>query len=261
MGVIYEPKGRAREYAELAVNLYEGCVHGCLYCYGPRIKRTTREAFHGTQEPRQDILDRLHKSATYRRDHGQGGHVLLCFTSDPYQPDLNQAGAHRQIASRDPTTRTAIEILHRTGHTVNILTKGGPRSLWDFDLLTAADEYGATLTFVDLEQSFKWEPRAAAPGARIACLKAAHTAGIRTWVSLEPIIDLQATLDLIDLTHNFVDRYMVGKLNYHPLAAQIDWHKVACEVSDHMEKVGATYNLKADLAGLVNVRAAPKVRR
>ena len=33
MNVIYEPKGRAREYSELACNLYRGCTHGCRYCY------------------------------------------------------------------------------------------------------------------------------------------------------------------------------------------------------------------------------------
>ena len=27
--VIYEPRGRAREYSPLAVNLYRGCSHGC----------------------------------------------------------------------------------------------------------------------------------------------------------------------------------------------------------------------------------------
>ena len=30
---IYEPSGRAREYGELAVNIYTGCNHGCSYCY------------------------------------------------------------------------------------------------------------------------------------------------------------------------------------------------------------------------------------
>ena len=27
--VIYEPKGKAGEYAKYAVNLYNGCTHGC----------------------------------------------------------------------------------------------------------------------------------------------------------------------------------------------------------------------------------------
>lgn len=43
MNVIYEPKGRAREYAPLACNLYMGCTHGCKYCYAPACmyKKTT----------------------------------------------------------------------------------------------------------------------------------------------------------------------------------------------------------------------------
>jgi DNA repair photolyase len=34
MRIIYEPKGRALEYAPLAVNLYRGCSHGCDYPRG-----------------------------------------------------------------------------------------------------------------------------------------------------------------------------------------------------------------------------------
>ena len=33
MSVIYEPKGKAREYSPLALNLYLECQHGCKYCY------------------------------------------------------------------------------------------------------------------------------------------------------------------------------------------------------------------------------------
>jgi len=31
--LIYKPKGRAREYAKLALNLYSQCGHGCTYCW------------------------------------------------------------------------------------------------------------------------------------------------------------------------------------------------------------------------------------
>jgi DNA repair photolyase len=27
--IIYEPRGKAKEYADLAANLYLGCDHGC----------------------------------------------------------------------------------------------------------------------------------------------------------------------------------------------------------------------------------------
>lgn len=35
MHIIYKTTGRAREYSELAVNLYQGCAHACAYCYAP----------------------------------------------------------------------------------------------------------------------------------------------------------------------------------------------------------------------------------
>lgn len=44
--LIYRPKGRAGEYAKLALNVYRGCDHGCTYCYSPRILRRKREDFH-----------------------------------------------------------------------------------------------------------------------------------------------------------------------------------------------------------------------
>ena len=56
MNVIYEPKGRAREYSELACNLYRGCTHGCRYCYAPATMRTTGEKWHGKAEPRKGVL-------------------------------------------------------------------------------------------------------------------------------------------------------------------------------------------------------------
>src|SRR3972149_6634508 len=46
MGVIYEPTGKAREYAELAVNLYSGCGHSCGYCYAPACLKKTRADFY-----------------------------------------------------------------------------------------------------------------------------------------------------------------------------------------------------------------------
>lgn len=45
MSVIYEPRGRAREYAPLACNVYSGCDHGCKYCYAPAVIRKSRQDF------------------------------------------------------------------------------------------------------------------------------------------------------------------------------------------------------------------------
>jgi DNA repair photolyase len=84
MNVIYEPKGRAREYSELACNLYHGCTHGCLYCYAPVCMRTTGEDWHSKAEPRAHVLAKLEKDAAALS--GDSRKILFCFLSDPYQP-------------------------------------------------------------------------------------------------------------------------------------------------------------------------------
>jgi DNA repair photolyase len=80
MNVICEPKGRAREYSELACNLYRGCTHGCLYCYTPACMRTTGEKWHAQAEPRLNVIKNLEKDAMKLR--GDARRVLFCFLSD-----------------------------------------------------------------------------------------------------------------------------------------------------------------------------------
>ena len=60
MQTIYEPKGKAREYSPLALNLYDGCDHGCKYCYVPKIKQRFKPAYdHESVRPRSNIIENL----------------------------------------------------------------------------------------------------------------------------------------------------------------------------------------------------------
>ena len=111
--VIYEPRGRAREYAALACNLYSGCTHGCRYCYAPACLHQSREEFHSNGVPRPGILERLEAEAPRYAESTEP--VLLCFTCDPYQPS---EGEYR-------VTRRALEILNRHDVPWTVLTKGG----------------------------------------------------------------------------------------------------------------------------------------
>jgi DNA repair photolyase len=163
--------------------------------------------------------------------------ILLCFTTDPYQT----------FDVKEQVTRQVIQILHRYGHNVNILTKGGSRALRDLDLITPNDAFATTLTCLDEGVSAQWEPGAATPLDRIATIRKFHAAGIPTWVSLEPVISTTDALEIIRRTHGFVDLYKVGKLNYHAHAKTIDWAAFAKEVVALLDSLGCKYLLKKDL--------------
>ena len=234
MSVIYEPRGKAREYAALAANLYAGCGHGCLYCYAPCATFKHRDTFYSNPVPRKNVLEQLRKDAA--KFAGQGS-VLFSFTTDPYQP----------IDSIHGLTRKGIEILHENGLNVEILTKGGCRATRDFDLLTPSDKFATTLTFIKPVDSAKWEPGAASPQDRIRTIQKAKEKGLTTWASLEPVIDPAQSLELIRQTASHVDLFKVGKINHHQVSKTIDWKKFAHDAVNLLEQRNKKYYIKDDL--------------
>jgi len=129
-----------------------------------------------------------------------------------------------------------------------LLTKGGQRAERDFDLLTNNDWFGVTLTNLNDALSLQWEPGAALPEARIMSLYHAHEKGIKTWVSLEPVLYPEVALELIRRTHSFVNKFKVGVLNYHPHSKDIDWHNFANDVKSLLTELRCDYYLKNDLS-------------
>ncbi len=238
MSVIYETRGRAREFCQLAINLYKNCEHGCLYCWGPDFTRQDRLSFESDVKPRPNILTLLKQDCQRLQKAGETRPVLLSFLGDVYQP----------VEDNFKVTRQAIALLHRHGLKVHILTKGGLRATRDFDLLGPGDAFAITLTTTTPEMSRYWEPGAALPQARIDSLKEAHKLGIETWVSLEPVLYAHCPIELIGATHKFVGHYKVGKLNYHPHAQTIDWRIFAKLVIATLDELGARYYIKRDLA-------------
>ena len=209
--IIYEPKGRAREYAPLAVSLYRGCPHGCTYCFVPESTKTKVEKFLQPY-PRKDALSLLAKDCEDLVLAGDTREILMSFTTDPYQP----------LDEECKLTRSAIQILTLSARPFSILTKGGRRSTRDFDLMATRPDlcrYATTLTCSNLATEKKWEPNAAPWQERIKALEEAHRLGIKTWVSIEPVIDPEQSLALISMTHALgcVDQYRIGMLNHETL--------------------------------------------
>lgn len=236
MDVIYKPNGQAGEYAPLATNPYRGCGHKCLYCYVPGILRMPRAEFDTGAEPRSNFLERLKSDARKCQRDGITEQVMLSFTTDPYHPG-------------DTTlTRRTLEVLTAHGLGFCTLTKGGTRALRDIDLFRSdRDAFACTLTSLDDNFSLKWERNAPIPADRITALEAFKRRGIFTWVSLEPVLNAEASLAIIEVTHEFVDLYKVGRINHSKLTRQIDWRDYTLRVVEMLHRVDARHYIKHDL--------------
>ena len=241
--IIYEPTGKAREYADLACNVYSGCDHGCLYCFAPAVTVKKRVIFETPKVRPGEFLKKLEKEASERKVSYP---ILLCFTTDPYQT----------FDIKEQVTRQAIQILHQYGHHVTVLTKGGSRALRDLDLFTPKDAFATTLTCLDPVKSMIWEPGAASPKDRISTIHKFYNAGIPTWVSLEPVLYPEDALAIIQDTHDFVGLYKIGKLNYHADAKLTDWFKFAANVTSLLDRLGCKYMIMNDLKPYLPVKPA-----
>ena len=237
---IYGPKGRAGEYGDYALNIYTGCPHRCYYCFAPSVLHKDRETFHTDVRPRDGIVEAV------RKQLASGGirdkTIHLCFTCDPYPRGYDTTA-----------TRTIISLIKRSGNHVQILTKHGETR--DLDLMDENDWFGITYTGGSHEN----ECGADIPGFRFKALTEANARGIRTWVSLEPVLDAS---DVICLLHDhawlkaggrgFVDLWKIGKLNYHP--SDINWAAFGREAERICKENGLDYYIKADLRAEMEAR-------
>ena len=234
--LIYAPKGQAGEYAPLATNPYRGCGHKCSYCYVPKVLRMGRDDFDAGAFPRQDFIPKLSKEAVKYQQHGITEQVMLSFTTDPYHPTDNSL------------TREVLTTLQNHDLGFCTLTKGGSRALRDIDLFRPhRDAFASTLTSIDAAFSAKWERGAASPADRMSTLKAFHDSGIFTWVSLEPTLDTESSLDIIERTHEYVDLYKIGRANYLPMTSTTDWESYTHRIVDVVQNLDVRHYIKKDL--------------
>lgn len=233
MSLIYEPRGKAREYSPLALNHYTGgCSHRCTYCYCSGMSKAFGQKWEGLEVPR--ALPGLDRQAA-----GASRQILLSFKGDPY--------CHAEPTCRH--TRHVLGILAAARCSVAILTKGGTRCLDDLDMFArwpdARVKVGATLTFLDAGKSREHEPGAADPADRLDALRALSSRGVHTWASIEPVIDPRESLAVIEASLPHVDAYKVGKLNHR--ANTTDWRAFVVAAAEMIRSGGRTLYVKDDL--------------
>ena len=244
--LIYQPQGAAGEYAKWAINLYHGCSNGCTYCYNrrgvlshvfgdkpelaaPIVKSRDRQINYFLElkkltahDPIPDVVienctNVAIRSCIYIDAKRIGvsrliedGGVFMSFTCDPLDAEDNVQNY----------TLYAVKILLRYDIPVTLLTKNVAwlkEDKWKILLKEypkhiccsnnhALFTIGFTITGKD-----ELEPNAPSTEKRIEVLRKLHDEyKIKTFVSLEPIIDLHSASEVINATYQITDEIRIG---------------------------------------------------
>jgi DNA repair photolyase len=167
-----------------SINPYQGCEHGCVYCFA----RPTHAYLD--LSPGLDFETRLFAkpdaAALLRAELAKPGYrcdpIALGTNTDPYQP----------IEREWKVTRSILEVLAEHEHPFTIVTKSA-RIERDIDLIApmAAKRMARvylSVTTLDRELARRMEPRASAPERRLEAVKNLAAAGIPVGVMVAPII-------------------------------------------------------------------------
>jgi DNA repair photolyase len=180
-----------------SINPYQGCEHGCSYCYA-RPSHAYLDLSPGLDfetklfaKPEAPLLLRAELAKRgYRCDP-----IALGTNTDPYQP----------IEREWKVTRGILEVLAEHEHPFTIVTKSALVER-DLDLIApmAAKNMARvylSITTLDRELARKLEPRAAAPHRRLQAVRTLADAGVTVGVLAAPVIpqlndrDLEAILE------------------------------------------------------------------
>lgn len=197
---IYCPTGKAGEYAKYACNFYKGCSGMCTYCFNK--KGLVKKVLGGdTSELKSCFKDIEHAKEVFKKELKQNleelktNGLFFSFTSD-FLPETEEL------------LKWAIEMCLFAFVPVSLLTK---QTAWltdewlDYIKDVKDIAFGFTLTGHDEE-----EPGCATNSERIAMMRKLHKMGFKTYASIEPVITIDESMDMIQQTYEYCDLYKVG---------------------------------------------------
>jgi DNA repair photolyase len=167
-----------------SLNPYQGCEHGCIYCYA----RNTHEyyGFSAGLDFESKIIVKKNAAQVLEQQlmHPKWNAVpiMLSGNTDCYQPQ-------EKIFE---ITRSILKVMAKYRHPVGIITKNS-LILRDLDLLTdlAQDRLVnvmISITTLDEDLRRKMEPRTASAAKRLQAIETLNKAGVPTGVMTAPII-------------------------------------------------------------------------
>jgi DNA repair photolyase len=180
-----------------SINPYQGCEHGCIYCYA-RPSHAYLDLSPGLDFETQ-LFAKPNAAELLRAELAKPGYtcepIALGTNTDPYQP----------IEREWKVTRSVIEVLAACDHPLTITTKGALIER-DVDLLAAMAKKNLARVFISIAMldnalARKLDPRAPAPHRRLQLVETLAKAGIPVGVMVAPVIpqltdkDLEAILE------------------------------------------------------------------
>jgi DNA repair photolyase len=188
--------------SDYTINPYIGCEHGCTYCYARFMKRFTghREKWGRFVDVKVNAARLLQHELKKKRS----GRVWISGVCDPYQP----------IEKKYALTRRCLEILSEHGWPITVQTKS-PLVKRDLGLLEKFNdvEVGLTITTADDAIRKIFEPKCLPIKDRIEALETLHSAGVKTYAMIAPLLPKAETL--VTQLSEKVDYVLIDRMNYH----------------------------------------------
>lgn len=223
--------------SDYSVNPYQGCEHGCSYCYA----RPTHEywgygaglEFESVILVKKNAPDLLRQA--FEKKSWKGGSLMISGNTDCYQP------AERKFE----ITREILKVCAKYNNPVGIITKNN-LVLRDIDILAPMAEKGLAMVNISinsLTEDFrrKLEPRTASVEGRLKAIEELSNAGIPVNALLAPIIPGLNGHEVFSLVEEVADRgarsagYIILRLNGHLKELLSDWLDI--HYPDRKEKV------------------------
>jgi DNA repair photolyase len=240
--IIYEPKGAALEYSKLALNPYLGCTHACVYCYNNG-RHSKKGEFFKSAKPRMGIiLDIIKDLKTLKDKYGNDcPEIQISFLGDAYQPAESTIGLTRLIIQ---------QIIH-SNLPFTILTKSS-LILRDLDILAPYRKFrlGISFTTVDQREAAEWEPGTGYVEDRISVMRKFKDLGVKTWVSLEPVMRVESTINVIKKVHYHTDHFWIGALNHMSPPEPINLPEAHRDIMKALEFRHCKYKFKASFTDM-----------
>ena len=221
---LYNPNGKANEYSQWAVNFFTGCSNDCDYCYlkrgvlshvwdnKPHLKKVFTDYNDALKTFEKELL------ANRTRVRVEGG-VFFSFSTDPCLPStfpLTRKAALFAIDCGVPVTiLTKVSDTHWLNHAFNPdwekyfdTDKKDTRNIFDIFVNRGLLCIGFTLTGHD-----EMENGASTNELRISGLDYIHSRGIKTFASIEPVIDFKSSLSMIRKAAPYCDLFKIGLMS------------------------------------------------